>query len=51
MVRGAVFVDLAGEVATPFARDRFYFGPDATIYQVPAVGAGAWLGLRVLPFS
>jgi hypothetical protein len=51
MVRGTVFVELAGEVAVPFARDRFYFGPDATIYEVPAVGAGAWLGLRFVPFS
>jgi hypothetical protein len=45
------FIDAAGEISAPFVRERFYFGPNATLFQVPAVGFGAWLGLRFVLFS
>jgi hypothetical protein len=46
IVRSTLFVEAAAEVAVPFQRDRFYVGPDSTVYQVPAVGGGASLGIR-----
>ncbi len=44
---GRFAVELAGMVAAPLIRDRFYIAPSTTIDHVPAVTAGAQLALSV----
>ncbi len=44
---GRFAVELAGMVAAPLIRDRFYIAPSTTVDHVPAVTAGAQLALSV----
>lgn len=41
----ALSLELEAAVAFPLVRDRFYFGPDATVHQVPAVTGSAGAGV------
>jgi hypothetical protein len=47
-VAGPAFAELEARAMFPFVRDRYFYRPDTTIYEVPAVtvaGAAA-VGLR-----
>jgi hypothetical protein len=44
---GSLSLELEAAAAFPLVRDRFYFGPDATVHQVPAVTASAGAGASV----
>ncbi len=41
----ALFVELGGGPVLPLDRTRYYFRPDTTLYQAPALGARLALGL------
>jgi hypothetical protein len=42
---GAAFAELGGRILLPFTRDRYYFRPDTTVYEVPTLAAELSLGL------
>ncbi len=50
VVVSPVFVELSLGVRFPLVRDRFFFEPDTTVFQVPAIAgfAGGCLGVTIL---
>ncbi len=46
-----IFLEAGAQLLAPFARHRFYVGPDSTVFLVPAVGGGGWIGIGVFLFS
>jgi hypothetical protein len=45
-----VFVEGSADMIANLREDRFYFGPDMTLYRQPLIGAAASLSLAFVPF-
>lgn len=46
-VLGPVVVSADAGAWAPLQRQRYYFGPESTLYRVPSVGGGASLGAGI----